>query len=86
MSGYAPPPGFGMAMPPAAAGAEVDLDSKAQAWNKHNTKKFSRGKGTNGADGAAMKRELPPEHVRKITASIDQKLSSVDEVIASPVP
>ena len=66
MSGYAPPPGFGMAMPPAAAGAEVDLDSKAQAWNKHNTKKFSRGKGTNGTDGAAMKRELPPEHVRKI--------------------
>ena len=68
MSEYAAPlpQGFGMAPPPTAPGAGMDIDSKAQAWNKHNTKKFSRGKGKNGADRSVMKRELPPEHVRKI--------------------
>jgi pre-mRNA-processing factor 8 len=46
---------------------EVDVDAKAQAWNKLNTKRFAKkdldGGGQNGGD---VKHEFPPEHVRKI--------------------
>jgi pre-mRNA-processing factor 8 len=49
-----------------AVAEEEDIDKKAQAWSKLNTKRFSKKGAEGGQHGGEVKHEFPPEHVRKI--------------------